>query len=73
MFVPGHLIWIVVSGFIVAFILGFGIGANDVANMFGTSVGSHALSLRGALIMGTIFETTGALLLGKYENNMMFS
>lgn len=31
-------LWVVVVGFIVAFILAFGIGANDVANSFGTSI-----------------------------------
>lgn len=29
------VLWIVVVGFVIAFILAFGIGANDVANSFG--------------------------------------
>lgn len=29
------VLWIVIVGFIIAFILAFGIGANDVANSFG--------------------------------------
>lgn len=57
-------IWIVVIGFILAFILAFALGANDVANSFGTSVGSGVLTLTMACILATIFEISGAILLG---------
>lgn len=58
------LLWIVIVGFIVAFVLAFGIGANDVANSFGTSVGAKVLTLRQACIIATIFELSGAVLIG---------
>ncbi|XP_078382209.1 sodium-dependent phosphate transporter 1-A-like isoform X2 [Oculina patagonica] len=58
------VLWIVVVGFIVSFVLAFGIGANDVANSFGTSVGAKVLTLRQACIIATIFELAGAILIG---------
>jgi len=57
--------WILVAGFLVAFFLAFGTGANDVANTFGTSVGSGVISLRNACIVATVFEILGAGLIGE--------
>ncbi|KAK0426962.1 hypothetical protein QR680_009992 [Steinernema hermaphroditum] len=56
------LLWALIVGAALAFILGFGMGANDVSNSFGTSVGSGVLSLRNAFILACIFETLGAIL-----------
>ena len=59
------LIWALVAGAILAFLLGFGMGANDVSNAFGTSVGSKALGLKTAYVLACIFETLGAVLVGQ--------
>lgn len=58
------------SGIILFLVLGFGIymawgiGANDVANAMGTSVGSGALTLKQAIIVAAVFEFLGAFLAG---------
>jgi inorganic phosphate transporter, PiT family len=46
----------------IAFYLAWNLGANDVANSMGTSVGSKALSLSQAIGIAAIFELSGALL-----------
>jgi len=56
--------WIFVCSIFLALFVAWGIGANDVANSFATSVGSKALTLRQAVIVAGIFEFGGALLLG---------
>lgn len=40
------------------------IGANDVANNVGPAVGSHAITMTGAIVIAAIFEMAGALIAG---------
>jgi PiT family inorganic phosphate transporter len=42
----------------------WGIGANDVANAMGTSVGSGAISIKQAIVIAAIFEFAGAFVAG---------
>ncbi|SFV80902.1 Probable low-affinity inorganic phosphate transporter [hydrothermal vent metagenome] len=54
------LILAVVFGLFMA----WGVGANDVANAMGTSVGSGAVTIKQAIIIAVIFEFAGAILAG---------
>lgn len=58
----GQLLLII--GALFAFFMAWGIGANDVANAMGTSVGSKALTVKQAIFIAIIFEFLGAYLAG---------
>jgi sodium-dependent phosphate transporter len=59
-------IWIVISGGVLSFIASMGIGSNDAANAFATSVGSGALTIKQAAGLAVIFESGGAILMGSH-------
>lgn len=55
---------LLVLAVIFGFLMAFGVGANDVANAMGTSVGSRAITIKQAIIIAVIFEFAGAWLAG---------
>ena len=62
-------LWILVVGGFLSFFASMGIGANDAANAFATSIGSKSLSLKQAIFLACIFESAGAILMGSHVVN----
>ena len=56
--------WLVLITAVFGFFMAFGIGANDVSNSMGTSVGSGTITAKQAIIIALIFESAGAYLAG---------
>ena len=65
--------WILVLSFFAGFAASYGIGANDVANSFATSVGAKSLSISQAVCVASICEFTGAVLMGSQVTKTMRS
>ena len=59
-------LWLVILGGGFAFLASMGIGANDAANAFATSVGAKTLKLWHAILIAAIFEFSGAFLMGSH-------
>ena len=60
---------LIVLALVFGFYMAWNIGANDVANAMGTSVGSGALTFRNAVIIAAILEFAGAFLVGSHVSD----
>jgi sodium-dependent phosphate transporter len=56
--------YIFALGLIFAFLDAWNIGANDVANSFATSVSSRSLTMMQAMMIASVMEFLGAVLVG---------
>lgn len=56
--------WLIGIAALFGFLMAWGIGANDVANAMGTSVGANAVTIKQAIFIAMIFEFAGAYLAG---------
>ena len=66
---PESLDWVLgTAGFCMAF-MAWGIGANDVANSFGTAFGARCLTIRQAVCIAAVCEMSGAVLLGGHVSD----
>ena len=57
-------IWFIGLAVVFGLYMTWGIGANDVANAMGTSVGSGAITVKQAIIIAAVFEFAGVILAG---------
>lgn len=60
---------LMILALIFGFYMAWNIGANDVANAMGTSVGSGALTVAQAVLIAAIMELAGAVLVGSHVTN----
>jgi PiT family inorganic phosphate transporter len=60
-------------GLAFGFYMAWSIGANDVANALGTSVGSGALTLKQAVVIAAVMELAGAVLVGAHVTDTVRS
>lgn len=61
---PTENLILIVCLLVAGFYMAWNIGANDVANAMGTSVGSGALTLRQAVMVAAVLEFSGAFFFG---------
>lgn len=64
-----HAELLLILACVFALFMAWGVGANDVANAMGTSVGSKVLTIKQAIIIAMVFEFAGAYLAGGEVTN----
>jgi PiT family inorganic phosphate transporter len=57
---------LIILAAVFGFYMAWNIGANDVANAMGTSVGARSISFKQAIIIAAVFEFLGAILVGNH-------
>ena len=60
---------LIILALVFGFYMAWNIGANDVANAMGTSVGSGALTFKRAVILAAILEFAGAFFVGSHVSD----
>ncbi|HCX3324491.1 TPA: inorganic phosphate transporter [Legionella pneumophila] len=60
-----YSIYLLFAALILCFLMTWGVGANDLANVMSTTMGSKAVSVRQAMLIAIIFEFAGAFLGGE--------
>ncbi|MGD2127393.1 MAG: inorganic phosphate transporter [Desulfobacteraceae bacterium] len=66
---PGADTLLLAFAALLGFYMAANIGANDLANAMGTSVGSGALTMRQAVVASMVFNLAGAVLAGGHVTN----
>jgi len=67
--IPIMLLAIIALAIFAGLYMAWSIGSNDVANSMSTAVGAKAITLRQALVIASILNFLGAILVGKHVTN----
>ena len=62
-------IFFLLSACVIGVFMAWGVGANDLANIMSTTMGSKAITVRQAMLIAVVFEFAGALLGGVHVTN----
>lgn len=57
-----HSLIFIIGACLIGFVMSWGVGANDLANVMSTTMGSKAVTVRQAMLIAIIFELAGAIL-----------
>ncbi len=59
-----HLVLLLIIAVVLCFFMTWGVGANDLANVMSTTMGSKAITVQQALVIALVFELAGAFIGG---------
>src|SRR3990167_4601435 len=63
-FLMDYASFFLLAGIVLCFLMNWGVGANDLANVMSTTMGSKAITVRQAMVIAVVFEFAGAFLGG---------